>query len=132
MKIKSEDVYIGDIMLCTKYEYKPTLVIEDFAGCMSFGSIHVEEKVYKEDAILIKISEDRYVDVDELNNLLDYLKLYKNKCKKQNFDEIVLGISARKAGALFVKNVEPHYIKGMGKVKVKDIKLKNLGSAKKI
>lgn len=81
--MKTNQIFIGSIKKCIKYEEHPI-----FSSCMSignepifedyFGSITVESEMYKKDAILLKVDNSGYVDIDNLNNLFNYINVYKN------------------------------------------------------
>ena len=63
-------------MLCTKYKV-PHLISDG----MAFGHIETEAKVYKENAVLVRIKDNAYVDIEGLS-LLDIVHLYLENEKK--------------------------------------------------
>lgn len=60
--MKMGQIFRGNIRICTK-NFKSTSTI------------------YKEDAILIKLRDDEYVDLERINSILDYIKLFKDSRK---------------------------------------------------
>lgn len=90
--MKSERIFIGNIMKCTKYEEHMT-----FSASSSINGIPIsrdiegytewDDKIFKENAILIKLKSGGYVDLDNINSLLSYLKFIKDS----NKDGFILG-----------------------------------------
>ena len=78
--MKPEQIFIGNIRRCTKYENHTTFssstyIGDQCIGCDSFGYIEEENELYKENAILIKVEHGGYVDLEKLNSILDYIKM---------------------------------------------------------
>lgn len=124
MKIDLENIYIGNIMRCTKYEEHTNCVIEDFCGIDTFGHIIEENEIYKENVILLKVAQNGYVDLDQLNSYLDYLKIKKYKANGGfRLGGAILSTMPWKENSLFVSEVRKCCIKEQkGKVKIKDLK----------
>ena len=74
---KKEDIYIGKIKKCINlYNYMlygDERYIPDFKinHNMEIGTLHKYTEVLKEEAILIKIDNNQYVSIDNLNDVLD-------------------------------------------------------------
>ena len=70
--MKTDQIFIGNIKKCTKYDYRS----------QGYGdwntSPAVDSKLYKQNAVLIKVENGGYVDLEKLNSLLDYIKIYKD------------------------------------------------------
>lgn len=84
--MKPEQIFIGNIKKCTKYEEQTTFKCEAYFGdtpifCDTFGSYTFESELYKENATLIKLKNGGYVDIDNLNTILDYMKMHKDITK---------------------------------------------------
>lgn len=124
MKIDLENIYIGNIMRCTKYEERANCVIEDCCGIDTFGHVIEENEVYKENALLLKVAQNGYVDLEQLNSCFDYFKIIKDKTNGGfRLGGLILSMAPWKENDLFVSNVRRYYIEGQkGKVKIKDIK----------
>jgi len=112
--MKPEQVFIGDIRRCTKYETHTTFSSGTYINgeCLftdSFGYIETDNELYKENAVLIKIRENRYVDLERLNSILDYIEIYKDKM--YNLGTIMMPISEYGVDRLFVdhKSLKPYY-----------------------
>lgn len=67
--MKAENVYIGNILVCTKYQ-------DRYAAKQEEAKIDM----YKENAILIKVGE-QFIDLDTINSDLDLVKKKKNGLK---------------------------------------------------
>lgn len=117
MKIKPEQIFIGDIKKCTKYKmhttFSSSLYIGDHCiGCDSFGHIEEDSELYKENAVLIKIENGGYVDLEKLNSILDYIKIHRD-IEKDGYQlgGLMIPTEAYCAGKLFVdgKTLKPYY-----------------------
>ncbi len=115
--MKTDQIFIGNINKCTKYISHTTFSSETFIGdqCISsdsFGYIEKEAEIYKENAILIKLKNGGYVDLENLNTVLDYLKVAKTFTKGGFYlGGIVLSTFAYNEGSLFVdsNSLVPYY-----------------------
>ena len=133
--MKPEKFFVGDIKECTKYEnhsiFNSKIYIGDVCiGGDSFGFVEVEDKVYKKDAILLNVCEGGYVDIENLNSVLDYLKVYK-KITKDGFylGNIIMSTSAHCENCLFVdsETIRPYFEnpKEIGNISVRRLKKDN-------
>jgi len=88
MKIDINNVFIGTIRIS--------------ATC-PFGS-NFSSRVSKENAKLLKVTNNGYVDLDLLNNFLDEIKLKNSITKDGNFyvDSLVMGVEPYGINCLFV------------------------------
>lgn len=110
--INKDNVYIGDIMLVTSVNQytlneikKCDTIIGDFSGACNV-------ELAKENAILIKVSNNLFVDLDSIEHLrdLDYI----NNCLKNNItDNVILrqGTFNPFVGQLFLRKVRTYDIK---------------------
>ena len=104
--MKIENIYIGDIKKCTKYE-EHNMIISNFGGIVTgFGGINTEGELYKKDVVLIKLKNGGYVDIDRYNTIFDKLKLTMNG---NRLGELVMSRFASHEGSLYVDNLEPYY-----------------------
>lgn len=133
--MKPEKFFVGDIKECTKYENHSTFNSQLYVGdvCIggdSFGYVKVEDDIYKKDAVLLKVCEGGYVDIENLNSVLDYLKVYK-KITKDGFylGNIIMSTSAHCEGSLFVdsETIRPYFEnpKEIGNISVRRLKKDN-------
>lgn len=130
--MKSENFFVGDIKQCTKHENHTMFSSEIFVGdvCIGgdeFGYIEMEDKPYKKDAILLKVCEGGYVDIEELNSALDYLKVYRSITKDGFYlGNLIMSTSAHREGCLFVDNetLKPYFEnpKEIGSISVRRLK----------
>lgn len=124
MKIDLENVYVGNIMRCTRYEEYTNNVVEDEFGANSFGEKIIEGKIYKDNALLLKVTDNGFVDLDELNGYLDYLKINKSKTKFGfRLGGLILAKTPWKMNSFYVSDVQEYSKENQnGKVKLKDLK----------
>ena len=103
MKLKK--IYTGTIRKCSAYSLQQLYEKSLDTPVSGYSHAHIESKVEKENAILIKIKNGKYVDIDILKTLRDYLNIY--------FAELSLpslSIHPSKEGELFVdKDSLAHY-----------------------
>lgn len=109
MKINMKDIYIGTIKKCTKYEKHPAFSSTISIGgvhcfCDSFGHVETDSEIYKQDAFLIKVAKNGYVDLDTLNSFLDTLKIKSSITRDGGFylDGLILNTYNYKVNGLFV------------------------------
>lgn len=115
--MKKDQIFIGDIRKCTKYEIHTTFgnnaYIGDVCiGCDSFGYINSNDELYKENAILIKIENGGYVDLERFNSFLDYVRIYQNITKNGYcLGKLMMPTSAYCINSLFVdeKSLKSYY-----------------------
>lgn len=115
--MKSEQIFIGDIRKCTKYETNNTFSSGMYIGnqcidCTSFGYIDTDDEIYKENAVLIKLKNGSYVDLERLNSVLDYIRIYRDMTSDGYYlGGIMMSTSAYGMDSLFVdeKSLTPYY-----------------------
>ncbi len=108
--MKAEQIFIGNINKCTKYEQHDILKSElidgitgEVVGCQKFGYIEREGEVYKENAILIRLQNGGYVDIDNLNSILDHLSVHRDITKDgYRAGRLIMPTLAWKEGCLYV------------------------------
>ena len=76
--MKKEQIYIGDIKRCTIHD--PFYEIHT-TGIFAYAETGVkyEGDIIKKNAILVKDDNDMFIDIEMLNSVLNYVKLYKDK-----------------------------------------------------
>lgn len=132
--MKKEQIFIGDISRCTFY--KPYYYFEEgglLAGITS--GVEFDSKSFKKNAVLIRLENGYYLDVECLNSVLDYLKLCKDKIVLGSqwyplgigkLSGLLMSTQPDATGALFVEksSIEPYYnnIKKMGRVSARQLK----------
>lgn len=115
--MKSDQIFIGNIRQCTKYEEhvmfsSETYIGSELLGGERFGSIEEDDELYKENAILIKLKNGGYVDLDRFNSILDYIRLHRLYTKNGfRLGGLIMSTSAYKSGGLFVdeKSLKSYY-----------------------
>ena len=76
--MKPEQFFVGNINRCTKYEKHITFSHSSCISCDSFGFIQADDELYKENAVLVKIPNGGYVDIEKIKTIWDWIKIYKN------------------------------------------------------
>lgn len=119
--MKLEQIFIGDIKKCTKYERCPSRTYTTrfgvVTGVESEVTITYNEEVYKEKAVLIKIDKGGYVDLDRLNTIMDILKIHKDLLPNSyRVGGLMMATRAHKEGCLFVdeNSLTPMYSQEVG------------------
>lgn len=79
--MNTDKLFYGDLMVCTKHEEVPSLVVEDPFVCSMVGRIKKEEKLYEENVLLVKTKNGYYVPVDGLS-IADIAYLYLENKKR--------------------------------------------------
>lgn len=98
--MKAENVYRGDILICSKYPDRYSRKLEE-----------AKIDIIKENAILIKVGE-QYIDLDTINNEIELIKENKNGLKTYYTHE----------GDKFVGNLRKYYFSKDEKATVKSLK----------
>jgi len=115
--MKTNQIFRGDIKICTSYETYTSIVSEAYIGdqCIGrdcLGHIELDSEFYKRNAILLRIRRDKYVDLNRIASILDYIKIYLESRRKGFYLED-LAISTRpwSKGSLFVdeKSLKPYF-----------------------
>lgn len=125
-EINKENVFVGNIMRCTKYDTSNCIVMEDMAGITSFGYVSKAHEPYKENQILIKICDNPevYVELEKLKSFLTYIDIYSQVDRNGiHLNEKILSTSSSFLGDIYVdfESLKPYY-EEKGKVKIKKIK----------
>lgn len=115
--MKTDQIFIGDIRKCTKYETHTTFsnstyIGDQCIGCDSLGYIDSDNELYKENAILIKIKNGGYVDLERFNSFLDYIRIYRDITKDgYRLGGLMMPTSAHNIDSLFVdeSSLKPYY-----------------------
>lgn len=107
-------IFIGTIRKCTQYEMHPMFENRTYFGdqCIGFdclGYTTTSDEVYKENAILIKLKNGFYVDLNQLDSILDCIKIYRPD--RYRLGGLAMSTSADHVGSLFVDtdSLKPYY-----------------------
>lgn len=108
--INKDDIYVGDIFILKQYNSK---LLNEFKNYyISIGNAYMiacDFKIAKKDAILIKLDDDLYVDIDSINVFSDCN--YINYCLENDItDNILLSTASYNpyVGQLFLKNINKY------------------------
>ena len=115
--MKPEQIFIGNIRKCPKYEEhttfkSQTFIDSDIIDTDTFGYIVSDDELYKENAILLKIKQGGYVDIERLNSILDYIKMRKDITKTGYIlGGLIMSTSSHRIDSLFVDetSLKPYY-----------------------
>lgn len=115
--MKTDQIFIGDIRKCTKYNTHTTFsssmyIGDQCIGCNSFGYVDEDDELYKENAVLIKVKNGGYVDLENFNSILDYIKIHQDITKNgYRLGGLIMSTSAHCVNCLFVdrKSLKPYY-----------------------
>lgn len=117
--MKPEQIFIGNIKKCTQYEEHTAFSSNTKIGsqCIceeSFGYIIQDSEIFKENAILIKVKNGGYVDLENLNSILDHIKIWKDTSKYgYRLNGLMMSTLPDDINDLFVdsKSLKPYYTK---------------------
>ena len=115
--MKPDKVFIGNIKRCTKYishsRFTGNVFIgEECVNLSSFGYIESEDELYKENAVLVKTKNGGYIDLENFNSILDYLKIYKDDVQRDyNLWKTIMPTHSRGSNSLFVdeNSLKPYF-----------------------
>lgn len=103
-------IYRGNIKRCTSYKSHNLLETEVCVGereleADCFGSIDYKAEIIKENAMLVKFDKGGYIDIDNLNTFLDYVKVFKDIYSNgYKLNGLMLAKIPHKERCLFVDN----------------------------
>lgn len=125
-----ERVFIGNIKKCTKYERHTTFESSTYIGdeCISiehFGFVEQDSVIYKSHALLIQTKNGGYVDLENLNSILDHIKVLKDIAKNgYHLGGLIMSTSPHCKDCLFVdsKSLKPFF----ENTKIKNIPIRKL------
>lgn len=115
--MKPDKVFRGNIKRCTKYishsRFTGNVFIgEECVNLSSFGYIESEDELYKENAVLVKTKNGGYIDLENFNSILDYLKIYKDDVQRDyNLWKTIMPTHSRSNNSLFVdeNSLKPYF-----------------------
>ena len=129
MRVEMKDINLGTIKKCTEYKIHTTFsstVSINGIDCFkdSFGHIESDSEIYKENAVLIKVVDSGYVDLDSLKRFRDTIKVKNSITRDGGFylDRLILGTSEYKEGCLFVDESTLKQYEPLDNKKTKTIK----------
>lgn len=106
--MKKYQIFIGDIRVCTKYDRCASFVSGAYINGECIGSdyigyINKDDELYKKDAILVKIKNRGYVDLEKLSSILDNIEIFLES-RRRGFNEGDIAITTfpYEKGDLFV------------------------------
>ena len=104
-KINKENIFIGNLKKCIKFEEKNLLKMESLGGIDCFGFIEEESEIYKEDVVIIRLCNNPnvYVTLSELKNVISFFDVYDSINKDGiSIGKNVLSTMSSYAGEIFV------------------------------
>lgn len=115
--MKIEQVCVGNLKICTKYEDHVSVSGETYIGGQlafreSLGYVDVEDKLYKENVVLIKFANGGFVELEKLNSIFDYIKMRRDyKEKSFLLGGLILDDRAHRINDIFVdsESLKPYY-----------------------
>lgn len=128
--MNSSQIFVGNIKKCTKYEVHSTFSSETFIGDTCIGSdsfeyIEEESEIEKEQAVLIKVRNGAYVDLDSYRTALDYFKVRQSLTENGfRLNGLIMSTSPHCKGSLFVDSdtLRPYYTGEKKNVSVRKLK----------
>lgn len=101
--MKTDRIFIGTIKKSTYLEYKIKFnncdIEDEFSSVDCVIYEDYGSKTYKEKAYLYKIDDDKYIDIEKLSNVLDYILI--NKKIKSN-STLILNTKPNDENVLYV------------------------------
>jgi len=115
--MKIEQVFVGNLKICTKVEEHVSVSGETYIGGKlafreSLGYAEVEDKLYKENVVLIKFENGGFVELEKFNSMLDYIKIRRDyKEKSFLLGGLILDDRAHRVNDIFVdsESLKPYY-----------------------
>lgn len=115
--MKPEQIFIENIRKCTEYKENTTFQSKTYIdgeciGTDAIGFIESDDELFKENAILIKLKQGGYVDIERLNSILDYIKMRKDITKTGYIlGGLIMSTSSHRIDSLFVDetSLKPYY-----------------------
>lgn len=114
--MKTNQIFRGDIKKCTKYDVHTTFSSSTYIGgqCIggaSIGYVDDEYEIYKENAVLIKVKDGAYVDLESLNSILDYIRIYRDMLLRDYISGLIIPTSTYCANSLLIneETLKPYY-----------------------
>lgn len=83
--------------------------IKTYNGIANKVKYEIESVVYKKNAVLIKIGDNQYIDIDNINNVLDFLLLCINLIKSKDIVTETLILHYSSLGELFIDKENSQY-----------------------
>ena len=125
--INKENIFVGNIIECIKYQIHPKCIINDGITVDTFGNTEIETTPYRENVILIKIIDNPagYIALDDIKNIFDYKEIY-NQITENGYymGGIIMSNYPSDKGDKYIDegSLKSYYQDEKGKVKVKQIK----------
>ena len=103
--MKIEQILIGDIKKCTRYKEHTTFSINTGDIIDRIGYTETEGEVYKKDAVILKMNNGGYIDIDNYNTI-GKLRILTSRSK---LGGLVLSKFASYEGCLYIDNLKPYF-----------------------
>lgn len=101
-KTGEERIFIGDIRRCTGVRRNIVGKIEGFGTVDTFGSMEIDSDIYKNQALLVEVDDDKYVDINYFTCFDDLRKVMECVANNVPFDDVILNDLETRVGKLFV------------------------------
>ncbi|MGM9849270.1 MAG: hypothetical protein ACI31V_00050 [Bacilli bacterium] len=101
-KTGEERIFIGDIGRCTGVRRNIVGKIEGFGTVDTFGSMEIDSDIYKNQALLVEVDDDKYVDINYFTCFDDLRKVMECVANNVPFDDVILNDLETRVGKLFV------------------------------
>lgn len=101
-KTGEERIFIGDIRRCTGVRRNIVGKIEEFGTVDTFGSMEIDSDIYKNQALLVEVDDDKYVDINYFTCFDDLRKVMECVANNVPFDDVILNDLETRVGKLFV------------------------------
>lgn len=95
-------VFVGDIRRCTGVRRTVYGELEGFGTIDKFGSIEIDSEIYKKDALLLEVTDDKYVDFSYFNCYEDLMRVIACVKLKEPLENVILSDFEIVEGMLFV------------------------------
>lgn len=126
--MKKNQIFIGNVHICTKHEQQNTVASETVDSKCGFSSISWESEVLEKDIPILKLKNGNYVCIDSVDSLDSYIDLYRYVLGTSDYlPDIVLSDSPKKESEIFVdeKSLVHYYPQNQANEKITINKVKN-------
>lgn len=107
MKISS--ICIGNIKKISSLKKIYCGQVQTINGIVNKVKYEIETEEYKKNAVLIKIGDNKYIDIDNFNNVWDLILFYMNLIKSKDVITENLIFHYTSLGELFIDKENSHF-----------------------
>lgn len=114
--MNTSQIFTGTIRRCTEHEVHSIFSLSTYIdgqciGCDGIGSVHIDSEIYKENAILIRLQNGSYVDLESLDSFLDCIRTYQSYSYGLRGKGLMMYCNPDYVGSLFVdtSTLKPYY-----------------------